>query len=146
MLPSRDAAVFGALADHLLVRPKHQEGGWRIAADSRTQDVPRYPIGLHFEIAAIFEIGNQSRLRGLPPQEVPSPSTRRRAVDTSGMSRPAKVLPGFRGRLTDDGDVQASTDYFGDFSKWHSLVADRVIAGSTRPLLKRQPIERRSIE
>ena len=56
------------------------------------------------------------------------------------------MLAGLLGRLGDDRHLQAPADDLGDLSKRHALFGDRVITGSRRTLLKRQPVETGGIE
>src|SRR5271154_5108053 len=62
------------------------------------------------------------------------------------MREPAKVLGCLLRRLGDDRHIQAPADDLRDLSKRYTLFCDRVIAGSSRSLLKRQPVEMSSIE
>src|SRR5580704_12149793 len=62
------------------------------------------------------------------------------------MREPTKVLACFFSRLGDDRHLQAPADHLRDLSKRYTLFCDRVVAGSSRSLLKRQPVEMRGIE
>src|SRR5215471_11936004 len=50
------------------------------------------------------------------------------------------------GGYGDHRHVQSAADDAGDLAEWHSLVADRVVAGARHSLLDRQPVEPSGVE
>ena len=50
------------------------------------------------------------------------------------------------GRLSDNWQVQASTDHYRNVFRWYALVRDSVIDGSDGALLKREPVKVSRIE
>lgn len=73
----------------------------------------RLSVLLRLEIAAMFHIGNQSRLLGLPAQAFSSPLTGPRNVSHRKMRKPAEMLVRFLGSLADDRNLQTIEEMVG---------------------------------